>query len=92
MHYCRSNPCLFLYFADKGLLNGLLYVHIHSGRGFHKNGNKTIINALSGSRVMRVPNRFFGIPDLAILKVRIRDFRGKKRRNAGLESGTGSKI
>lgn len=27
--------------------------------------------------VMRVPNRFFGIPDLAYLKAGIRDFEGK---------------
>lgn len=37
-----------LFFADKGLLNGLLYVHIHSGRGFHKNGNSFKVNKKYG--------------------------------------------
>ena len=37
-----------IFFADKGLLNGLLYVHIHSGRGFHKNGNSFKVNKKYG--------------------------------------------
>ena len=28
--------------SDKALLNGLLYVHIHTGRGFHRNGQYLI--------------------------------------------------
>ena len=40
----------------------------------------------------RVPNRFFGIRDLASLKVGIRDFSGKERRYSGLELGTGRGI
>ena len=49
LHLQKANPlCLhdvfLIVFADKGLLNGLLYVHIHSGRGFHKNGNSFKVN------------------------------------------------
>ena len=33
---------------------------------------------------MRVPNRFFGIRDLAYLKAGIRDFVGKGERDSGL--------
>ena len=39
-----SYDVFLIVFADKGLLNGLLYVHIHSGRGFHKNGNSFEVN------------------------------------------------
>ena len=41
---------------------------------------------------LRVPNRFFGIRDLAFLKAGIRDFRGKERQYSGLELGTGRGI
>ena len=40
----------------------------------------------------RVPNRFFGIRDLAFLEVGIRDFSGKERRYSGLELGMGRGI
>ena len=39
----------------------------------------------------RVPNRFFGIRDLAFLKVGIRDFSGKERRYSGLELRVGTR-
>ena len=34
--------------------------------------------------LLRVPNRFFGIRDLAYFKARIRDFEGKGGRDSGL--------
>ena len=34
---------------------------------------------IENRRFIRVPNRFFGIRDLAFLKVGIRDFSGKER-------------
>jgi len=34
--------------------------------------------------LMRVPNRFFGIRDLAYFKAGIRDFEGKGERDSGL--------
>ena len=40
----------------------------------------------------RVPNRFFGIWDLAFLKVEIRDFSEEVRRYSRLELGTGRGI
>ena len=58
----------------------------------------TIIRTVEGWRGVsaemfgRVPNRFFGIWDLAFFKVGIRDFNGKERRYSGLELGTGSGI
>ena len=49
-------------------------------------------NKLSVIALVRVPNRFFGIRDLAFLNVGIRDFSGKERRYSGLELGTGRGI
>lgn len=43
-----SHDVFLIVFADKGLLNGLLYVQIHSGRGFHKNGNPFNVNKKCG--------------------------------------------
>ena len=40
---------------------------------------------------MRVITRFFGIRDLAFLKVGIRDFSGKERRYSGLELRDGTR-
>ena len=47
--FCMT--CLLYFFADKGLLNGLLYVHIHSGREFHKNGNSFKVNKKYGFKI-----------------------------------------
>ena len=35
------------------------------------------------NRILRVPNKFLGIEDLAYLKTGIRDFRGKEERDSG---------
>ena len=39
---------------------------------------------LEAIRLMRVPNRFFGIRDLAYFTAGIRDFWGKEERDSGL--------
>ena len=33
---------ILLYFADKEVLNGVLYVYVCSGKGFHRNGTYAI--------------------------------------------------
>ena len=48
--------------------------------------------SLKAGTVTKVSNRFFGIRDLAFLKVGIRDFSGKDRRYSGLELVTGRGI
>lgn len=46
--YTNRMTFFSFFFSDKGLLNGLLYVQIHSGRGFHKNGNPFKVNKKYG--------------------------------------------
>ena len=43
-----------------------------------------VLSNLIAAPLMRVPNRFFGIRDLAYFKAGIRDFEGKGGRDSGL--------
>ena len=54
------------------------------GRGERDPGNEVEKYGSTALDTRRVPSRFFGIRDLAYLKTRIRDFRGKGKRDSGL--------
>ena len=49
------------------------------------------LQSLLNDTTLRVPNRFFGIRDLAYLKAGIRDFGEKEERDSGLQFFNGTR-